>query len=108
MTTTPSTNYVYPQDKVKITATYRSGRIGDVEPAFQPETVEITLNDDAVPTDPAECLAFLTGLVETLFTYAPADGDADVVVDPDMGLQGGNGDLHAAVVKAGGVAGVTR
>lgn len=57
----------YPQTKLRITANYPAG------PAGLPETVDIELNDDAVPADAAERTAFITHLVTALFRNLPAD-----------------------------------
>lgn len=88
MTDSTSTTYPYPQDKVSITATYRSAQVGGVVLAYQPETVQIDLNDDVIPADPVERLAFLKELIDSLFRDTMLAGP-DVVVDPDMGLDRG-------------------
>lgn len=60
----------YPQTKLRISATYPAG---DTAPPGRPESVEIELNDDAVPGDPAERTVFITELVAALFRGLPAD-----------------------------------
>jgi hypothetical protein len=84
--TEPSTS-VYLPDKVRITASYRVAT-GDLILAGMPEAVEIELNDDAVPTEPAERIAFLTSLVDSLFREDPAKTSyqveiRDSTLDPD-------------------------
>ncbi len=78
---------MYPQDKVRITASYRVAT-DDLIITGMPETVEIELNDTSVPTESAERIAFLTALVESLFRTAPAQNDYQVEIhdsslDPD-------------------------
>lgn len=69
--TEPTSTYVYPQDKVRIAASYRAGSVGAHVPAGQPETIEITLNDESVPADSAERIAFLAALIDALFRTPP-------------------------------------
>jgi len=57
----------YQRDKVRITASYTPAKAGDDPVPGQPETVEIELNEDAVPADDAERVVFLTALIDSLF-----------------------------------------
>lgn len=82
---TDTTTYPYPQDKVTITATYRPPKTDGPVLVYHPETVQIELNDDVVPADPAERLAFLTELINSLFRDE-LFAHPDLVVDPDMGV----------------------
>ena len=90
---TEHNTYVHPQlpqDKVRISASYRTATdTVAVAVAGMPETVEIELNDDVVPADPAERIAFLTSLVDSLFRI-PADQGSYLV---DISHAGAGGDL---------------
>jgi hypothetical protein len=85
--------------KLRISATYRAGQVGDVVAAGQPETVEIELNDDAVPSGSPDLAAFVAHLVSTLFRLAPQETVADVTIDdsfsdPARATAGGGVDLE--------------
>lgn len=60
----------YPQTKLRITASYPAG---DTPAAGLPDTVEIELNDDAVPAGDPERTVFITQLVASLFRALPTD-----------------------------------
>jgi hypothetical protein len=82
---TDTSMITYPRDKVRITAAYTPALVNGVLYLGNPETVEIELNDDTVPTDPAELIAFLTSLVDSLFR-TPTVTPVGVAVDPDPGM----------------------
>jgi len=60
---------MYPMPKLRITAAYSAGE-GSALPAGMPETVEIEIHDPL----PANVLAFVSGLVDSLFRHTPAGG----------------------------------
>lgn len=62
-----SAPYRLPQPQVRIVAQYPTAAVGDVVLVGHPESVEIELNDPAVPTDPAEQVAYITRLIAELF-----------------------------------------
>jgi hypothetical protein len=64
---TESSRTPRPLDKVRITASYPTVHAGDVTLPGHPETVEIELNDDAVPAGSAERVAFIQSLIDSLF-----------------------------------------
>ncbi len=66
-TETPPAFPAYPQTKLRIAATYHPGAVGEVQPAGQPESVEIELNE-LPDTDLHE---FIAALVASLFRLAP-------------------------------------
>lgn len=67
MTTTVNSPIgLYPQTKLRIAATYHAGKVGDVLPGGLPESVEIEINEPL----PGDALAFVDGLVASLFRHA--------------------------------------
>jgi hypothetical protein len=51
MTEPTTTVYPYPQSKLRIQASYREPRVGDVAPGGTPESIDIEVND-SVPASP--------------------------------------------------------
>lgn len=70
-----SSMLAYPQTKLRIVAQYPVGKSSGAALAGRPETVEIELNDDAVPDDTAERAEFITQLLASLFRDLPALAD---------------------------------
>lgn len=64
---------LYPQTKLQITAQYAAEE-GAALPAGMPTSVEIEINDPL----PADLLEFVSGLVDSLFRHAPANGSVAV------------------------------
>ena len=64
-TTVGGTTYNLPSDRLRITATYRAGTVGDLIPDGQPESVEIIYNDPIGAT-PAEAAEFIATLISAL------------------------------------------
>lgn len=64
-TTVGGNTYTVPSDRLRITATYRAGTVGDVVPEGQPESVEIIYNNPIGAT-PAEGAAFIATLIDSL------------------------------------------
>lgn len=62
---TSGTTYNVPSDRLRITATYGAGKVGDVVPEGQPESVEIIYNDP-IGSTPAEAAAFISTLISAL------------------------------------------
>jgi hypothetical protein len=81
MTETPTT---YPPDTVRIVASYPGAQVGDVFLPGHPDSVDIVLNGDAVPANPAERTVFLTALLDALFRSEARDPEAKA---PDGGCE---------------------
>lgn len=64
-TTVGGNTYNLPSDRLRITATYTAGEIGDVVPEGQPATVEIIYNDPIGET-PAEAATFISTVIAAL------------------------------------------
>jgi len=81
---------LYPQTKLRITATYHAEQVGDVLPAGQPESVDIELNE--LPEDVA---TFIIEVVSALFRSTPAGANSTVLT-----YQSGQGEELAGRVDA--------
>ncbi len=75
--TSGGTTYNLPSDRLRITATYGAGQVGDVVPEGQPATVEIIYNDPIGAT-PAEAADFISTLIAALARVSD-----DVVTEVD-------------------------
>lgn len=64
---------LYPQTKLRITATYHAEQVGDVLPAGQPESVDIELNE--LPEDVS---TFVIEVVSALFRFTPEGGTSAI------------------------------
>jgi hypothetical protein len=57
--------YNLPSDRLRITATYGAGQVGDVVPEGQPATVEVIYNEPIGET-PAEAADFIATVIAAL------------------------------------------
>jgi hypothetical protein len=96
---TGGNTYNLPTDRLRITATYEAGKVGDVVPEGQPATIEIIYNEPLGKT-PAEAAAFITSLIDAL-TATSLDVTTEVEVETDERETGeGQGDTVSAEVPS--------
>jgi len=81
---------LYPQTKLRITATYHAEQVGDVLPAGQPDSVDIELNEL-----PEDISTFIIEVVSALFRSTPAGATSTVITH-----QAGHGDDLAERVSS--------
>jgi hypothetical protein len=75
-TLTPA--YVPPDRTIRIAASYTAERVGEMQPAGHPETVEIELTGAAVPEHEGDRLSFVGTLVNSLFRDPPVHTEINV------------------------------